>query len=265
VTAPVPVHVKGYRDPARARAAATHHRWLAGLTPDRHTDPDRCLQLPQLIQQAPTSLTFAFVAGRHPAPRDLPHMASLLGRLHAAAHRVHLRHAILTRSHCMADGITIPAFTTGRRHVLRRFPPVWQDQPVAFYKDANVRNFILTDTPSPDAAGDGQEARTGRVAMVDFDDLTLAPFGYDLAKLVVSTAMTHGRLPRRLVDETLDTYTATTLRLTGATCPPTHLRIYCEIHHLLTRRYRNTNGYAHAWPRVRPWPRPPTTSIRRIG
>ena len=29
-------------------------------------------------------------------------------------------------------------------------------------------------------------------ALVDFDDLTLAPFGYDLAKLVVSTAMTFG-------------------------------------------------------------------------
>jgi hypothetical protein len=35
----------------------------------------------------------------------------------------------------------------------------------------------------------------GRPVTVDIDDLTLAPFGYDLVKLVVTLAMTHGRLP----------------------------------------------------------------------
>ncbi len=55
--------------------------------------------------------------------------------------------------------------------------------PAAFYKDANPRNFLITPA--------------GPVT-VDFDDLTLAPFGYDLAKLVVTLAMTYGALdPRR--------------------------------------------------------------------
>ena len=40
-------------------------------------------------------------------------------------------------------------------------------------------------------------------AIVDFDDLTLAPFGYDLAKLVVSTAMTHGPLPAEAITAAL--------------------------------------------------------------
>jgi Ser/Thr protein kinase RdoA (MazF antagonist) len=262
MTTCMPVHVKNYRDPARARAAAAHHRWLADLC--THPATDTGIQIPQLIRQAPTSLTFSRVPGRHPGPSDLPHVAAFLARTHAAAHQACLRHTTLTRPHPLDDGTTIPAFPTGRRHVLRRFPPVWQDQPAAFYKDANLRNFILTDTPSHDAAGNGQATEDGKVVMLDFDDLTLAPFGYDLAKLVVSTAMTHGRLPPRLVDDTLHAYTATTLRLTGVACPLVHLRIYCEIHHLLTRRYRYTNGYTHAWPRVRPWPRP-VIPTRRTG
>jgi hypothetical protein len=39
-------------------------------------------------------------------------------------------------------------------------------RPVAFYKDTNPRNILIT------AAGQ----------LITVDDLTLAPFGYDLAK-----------------------------------------------------------------------------------
>ncbi|WP_420094795.1 phosphotransferase [Nocardia asteroides] len=46
--------------------------------------------------------------------------------------------------------------------------------PVALYKDSDIRNFILADD---------------QVAILDFDDLTLAPFGYDLAELIVNGRM----------------------------------------------------------------------------
>ncbi|WP_246835242.1 phosphotransferase [Micromonospora sp. MH33] len=51
--------------------------------------------------------------------------------------------------------------------------------PTAFYKDPNIRNYLV----------DGED-----IAVVDFDDLTLAAFGYDLAGLLVTASMTYGRL-----------------------------------------------------------------------
>jgi aminoglycoside/choline kinase family phosphotransferase len=108
--------------------------------------------------------------------------------------------------------------------------------PAALYKDANIRNFILTQHG---------------VAMVDFDDLTLAPFGYDLAKLIVTTAMTHGR--SGAVDAALAAYNA---RVDTNACPPHRLHAYAEFHHTLTARYLGHNGYRHPWPLIRPWPVP---------
>lgn len=44
------------------------------------------------------------------------------------------------------------------------------------------------------------------VSIVDFDDLTLAPFGYDPAQLVISTAMTPRHFDARGVDAALKIY-----------------------------------------------------------
>jgi aminoglycoside/choline kinase family phosphotransferase len=67
--------------------------------------------------------------------------------------------------------------------VLAHVPVELAGLPAVIHKDANIRNFILTE------AG---------VAIVDFDDLTLAPYAYDLTKLIVSTATTFGRATRSL-------------------------------------------------------------------
>ncbi|WP_420867541.1 hypothetical protein [Amycolatopsis rubida] len=90
--------------------------------------------------------------------------------------------------------------------------------------------------------------------MVDFDDLTLAPFGYDLAKLVVSTGMTHGTLRSEATEAALAVYNICAGRPDDATaCTFGQLRVYAEFHHRLTARYLHRNGYCHAWPDVRPW------------
>jgi Ser/Thr protein kinase RdoA (MazF antagonist) len=68
------------------------------------------------------------------------------------------------------------------------------DGPAAFYKDANPRNFLITPA--------------GATMMVDFDELTLAPFGYDLAKLVVTLAMSYGALTVGQISTALSTYNA---------------------------------------------------------
>lgn len=101
-----------------------------------------------------------------------------------------------------------------------------------------IADFLLTDTG---------------VAIIDFDDLTLAPFGYDLAKLIVSTAMTYGRLDLRTVDHVLDIYNTLTATGGNTTCSAQQLRAYAEFHHLCTVRYLHRNGYRYAWPDVRPW------------
>ena len=95
--------------------------------------------------------------------------------------------------------------------------------PAAFYKDANRRNFLITPA--------------GPVT-VDFDDLTLAPFGYDLAKLVVSLSMTYGALGSARITAALGAYNAATRHL-PAVMPVTReqLMAWAEIHHILTSRY----------------------------
>jgi Ser/Thr protein kinase RdoA (MazF antagonist) len=131
---------------------------------------------------------------------------------------------------------------TPRRMALDKTPLPVIGLRVALYKDANIRNFLLTD--------DG-------VAVIDFDDLTLAPFGYDLAKLIVSTAMTHGRLDPHEVELALETYNTHTAQVDPqTTCSMRRLRFYAEFHHQLTERYLGRNGYHHSWPEVRPWREP---------
>ncbi|WP_158226961.1 phosphotransferase [Amycolatopsis vastitatis] len=128
---------------------------------------------------------FEHLGDRHLGPADLDAAAGALGRIHAAAHTQALHGASLDQPYA-APGLVITDFITPRAAALQHLPLPIAELPVAFYKDANIRNFLRTD--------DG-------IAVVDFDDLTLAPFGYDLAKLIISTAMTFGRLTIEQIDQ----------------------------------------------------------------
>jgi hypothetical protein len=233
--------VKTYRDPARSTAAARHHTWLQQVGSG--------IRLPRLIDGRPDRLTFERLPGRHARPDDLEHIAAALGRLHGVAHAAELHAARLDAPHTTRQGLVLPGFLTARRRALAEAQPSrWDVLPVAFYKDANPRNFLITDNNG-----------TAEVAVLDFDDLTLAPFGYDLAKLVVTTAMTHGGPDHDLIAAALRSYNdalrATAPRVTP--CRFTELSHYAEMHHHLTAPYLGSGGYVHLWPDVRPWPRPP--------
>jgi hypothetical protein len=230
-----PEFVKRYADPARAHAAQTHLRWLARLRSD--------VRLPRLHPSGdPGQLVLERLDGRPAQPGDLPDIAAALGRLHGTAHARHLHAATLDQPF-PTDGLTIPDFPTGRRHILHELGITVSGQPVALYKDTNIRNAIIT--------ADGP-------ALVDFDDLTLAPFGYDLAKLIVSTSMTHGRQNIRLVEAALHAYNqhVQAALSPASSCTLTRLAGYAEVHDVLTRRYLHRNSYQHPWPDVRPWPHP---------
>jgi aminoglycoside/choline kinase family phosphotransferase len=236
------VYVKHYAVPQRAAAAVAHHAWLAGL--------DSGVRVPRLLDARAGQLTFEHLGHHHPQPSDLPVLADALGALHAAAHRSQLSGARLdqpfTTTGPSGGVLTIRDFFTPRDHVRDWLPAQPAGTSVAIYKDANLRNFLLTNTG---------------VAVIDFDDLTLAPFGYDLAKLVVSAAMTFGAFPPELVDHALDAYNTRLEPGTGR-CTRANLRSYAEVHHQLTRSYLHRNGYSHPWQQVRPWPAPtPQTPV----
>ncbi|WP_017601122.1 phosphotransferase, partial [Nocardiopsis lucentensis] len=105
--------------------------------------------------------------------------------------------------------------------------------------DCNVRNVLVDGTD---------------ITLVDFDDLTLAPFGYDLAKLLVSAAMTYGPLTHSLYTRVLDSYRHSGESAGGpeSTCSWSDLGDWMEIHGLFTARYVGRNGYRYPWPEVRP-------------
>jgi Ser/Thr protein kinase RdoA (MazF antagonist) len=228
------VFTKRYEEPRRAAAATAHREWLAKL---------ECgVRVPALLSAEPDELVFEHLGHWQPGPDDLDLLAQALGRMHAAAYAGQLHAAQLDEPFSGPHGLVICDFVTPRRDALDQMRLPVAALPAAFYKDANIRNFLLTEEG---------------VAIVDFDDLTLAPFGYDLAKLVVSTAMTHGSLDPHGVDQALMTYNTHTARSDGDTaCSPEQLRLYAEFHHQLTARYLHRNGYHHAWPDVRPWREP---------
>lgn len=224
-----PTWVKRYASPARCHAARRHLNWLTGL--------DSGVRLPVLHASGPRHLTFEHLGNRRPGAEHVALLAETLGQLHAAAYTSELHSAHLDRPF-ITRGLVITDFVSPRRQALSQVNLETDGHPAAIYKDANLRNFLFTDTG---------------VAVVDFDDLTLAPFGYDLAKLIVSTAMTHGPLDAPTILTALDAYNHRTAPLGPAkVCPPDRLHAFAEIHHLLTARYLGRHGYRHAWPDVRP-------------
>lgn len=229
------VFVKHYADHARGVAARAHHGWLDTIAIG--------VRLPRLFPGTAAHLVTERLTGRHPGPDDLVAVAAALGRMHGHAHATQLHAARLDQPFTSSGGITIADFHTSRRRVLSELGIQPRPAATAFYKDANLRNFVLT----------GDE-----IAVVDFDDLTLAPFGYDLAKLVVSTAMTHGRLDTAAVDTAVTAYNRWVAATGGPhdACTWTDLACYAEVHHVLTAAYLHRHGYRHAWPTVRPWSAP---------
>jgi hypothetical protein len=250
------VFVKNYPTPERAAAAARHHSWLG-----RHARP---LRQPDLLAVGPTSLTFRHVSGRHAQLRDLPLLAHLMGDAHGAAWSTDLHLSALDRPHAFADDTPFPDFVSVRESALQTrldqghlpdrdaldellvVTKVGAAGPAAFYKDSNPRNWLITDE--------------GRVFVVDPDDLSLAPFGYDLAKLIVTLAMTHGALTQASVTAALTAYNRAACHYDPALATTgEELDGYLLLHTVLTAPYRGRNGYRHgANPFQHPAEGPPT-------
>jgi Ser/Thr protein kinase RdoA (MazF antagonist) len=225
-----------------------HHAWL-----NEHAGS---LRLPAIRTVRADGIDFASIEGRHARFTDAPAVATVLGRAHAAAWKGDLHRALLTTAHPLAHGHELPDFVSPRIAALRRHRAAGlvnahqmtaaqsllaasPATPVAFYKDTNLRNVLIT--------ADGP-------VMVDLDDLTLAPFGYDLAKLLVTLAMTYGPLPPATFTTSLACYNQPLL---GAGLPPVTIGRFlghAELHHLLTLPYLGKSGYRHPWPTVRPRP-----------
>ncbi|MDT3397626.1 phosphotransferase [Streptomyces sp. B1866] len=245
--------IKSYATPAARGTAQRNHAWLTSYAAP--------MVLPRILSTGPTELEFEWAVGRHAEPRDLPLLADHLGAAHGAAWLRCLRGARLTAPHTDSQGVLIPGFTAPREAALhqryrdgyltaRELPSALARlkeaaaRPAAFYKDTNPRNVLIT--PS------------GRPVTLDPDDLTLAPFGYDLAKLVVTLAMTYGRLADDQVTRALAAYNRAAAAhhpALGDTTPAQFLA-YAELHGVLTAPYLGRGGYRWSWSQVRPGPLP---------
>jgi hypothetical protein len=245
---------KTYATKSKRATAERNHEWLR-----RHVTP---MTLPSITGARQKELTFEWIDGRYVEPRDLERVAQHLGSCHAAAWRSELHRARLTTAY-VSDGQVLAAFIAPRASALvRRFRDGHiassraldailtllhrtADRPVTFYKDTNPRNLLITTS--------------GRPITIDTDDLTLAPFGYDLAKLVVTLSMTHGPLPDDLVKRTLAAYNAAAATHHPRLGRTTHTQLmeYAELHGFLTAPYLGRGGYRWPWTHVRPTPRRP--------
>lgn len=236
--------IKKYKTPERAAGAVRHYRWI-----NDHAQP---LRQPALHEIGATSLTFERVEGRSVHPSDLPRMAELLGHAHGAAWRSDLQSASLGTPHRFQDDTPFDDYLGPRQIALRQrhkqghlpntmaldaMLALLKDTaqgPFTFYKDSNPRNFIIT------AAED--------IVTVDTDDLSLAPMGYDLAKLIATLHLTYGPLTDQAVNAALSAYNAATgcygARL-GAT-DRSRLDDFLALHAVLTAPYVGRNGYRYS-------------------
>jgi Ser/Thr protein kinase RdoA (MazF antagonist) len=248
-------YLKRYPDPGTRQRALANYSWLAGL--------ESAALLPRLVSVPDGEhLMFEHINGRHARPEDLQLLAAHLGGMHGDAYARELHQARLPQQYRTPDGHTLPGFPDGRIHAVAwelrsgRVPDarltvheaqeliMHADGPAAFYKDANPRNFLIIPA--------------GTTVTIDFDDLTLAPFGYDLAKLIVTLAMTHGPISTADIAVALTSYNEAAARhcqsLPGVTRE--ELTGWAEIHHILTSRYASDGRYPYRWDQARPGPVP---------
>lgn len=242
-------YTKQYRTTHDRKRADDNYRWLTALPPP--------LRVPKVLGRGELAIEFELIDGHHAAPADLVPIAQHLGILHRHAYDVGGLHgARLDRPHAARDGVVLGGFTQPRAALLLLHHPNTPeaapldqllaavnrvaDGPCTFYKDTNPRNVLVTvDGP----------------VTIDFDDLTLAPFGYDLAKLIVTLAMTHGPLAPDLINDSLATYNHA-LAPALPPIPRMDLMIWAEVHYVLTARYLGRGAYSHGWHTVRPAPAP---------
>lgn len=222
------VFTKQYACAAARFEAVGNYAWLAAAA--------NTLVLPAIRAADAHWIEFEHVDGRHLRPDDLPAYARHLGMAHAAAWSVELRHACLDRPHeSTIQGTSIRDFVTPRARLVG--PSVLlplAHGPAAFYKDANLRNTLI--------------APAGEFVTVDFDSLTLAPFGYDLAKCVVSLAMTYGHSADAQVRTAWAAYNdaVAAYEPSLATTWPAFVAM-TDLNARLTAPYLGRHGYAHAW------------------
>lgn len=242
---------KKYVSKGDCSRAAANYRWLANLSSP--------MRSPELLTASETRLVFAFSLGAAARPSDLLAIAEHLGDVHGAIYRTVLHQAHLGQDFIAAGGQVISGFLDQRleaveRHLRQGTVPAPTlsvaasrdrlgealDEPAAIYKDSNPRNFLVLPDQLP--------------ITVDFDDLTLAPFGYDLAKLIVALAMTHGPISARFIGRSLTLYNRAARRHHHAVgrVTPAQLLTWAEIHHVLTSPYQGRNGYTYSWHQMRP-------------
>jgi len=220
------VWTKHYRSVAHARRAVVNYRWLAG----------RGLSVPALAAAHDRDVIWERIDGRHArGHEDILQVAATLGSWHRRLAKVELSENVtlprflLTRARMLRRS-TVPGAALSAADVPRLLAAAERCLP-SVYKDLNVRNVLI----------DGD-----RVMHVDFDDLTLAPAGYDLAKLVVTYAMSHGVRPH--AERVLAAYNeAAGVEL----CAATEFVLWMEMHHILTFRYLADGHYAYSWPSLR--------------
>ncbi|MFF4534300.1 phosphotransferase [Streptomyces sp. NPDC001407] len=237
---------KDYGDPGQAAEAARHYHWLAA-----HARP---LLQPALIAADPASLTFERIEGRHAEPQDLPRLAGMLGDAHGAAWTRDLHQASLRTPHSSHDGTWFPDYVSCREAALRKrleqghlpnasvldvllaLVKEIAEGPAAFYKDSNPRNFLITTD--------------GTIFTIDTDDLTLAPFGYDLAKLITTLIMTYGPIEQPGIAQALDLYNEAAARHNArlGTTDLQRLYAFVTLHIPLTAPYAGRNGYRFCVP-----------------
>jgi Ser/Thr protein kinase RdoA (MazF antagonist) len=185
-------------------------------------------------------------------------LAAHLGIIHGHAFASGLHAARLQETYRAPGGHELPAFPARRLNAVERelsggaasaarltIAEARQlitaaSGPAAFYKDANPRNFLITPAGTP--------------VTIDFDDLTLAPFGYDLAKLIVTLSMTYGPIPSSAVREALTGYNAGATLQAGNEAGVTRneLMTWAELHYVLTSRYAADGRYPCMQDKTRP-------------
>ncbi|MFG2676419.1 phosphotransferase [Streptomyces sp. NPDC048445] len=242
----VPPFTKRYATPERAAGAVRHYRWIK--------ENAKPLRQPALYTVGPDSLTFERIEGRCVRPEDLPRMAELLGHAHGAAWASDLQSASLGTPHLFPDGTKFDDYLGPREIALRRrhqqghlpnkaalhamlgLLEATAQGPWAFYKDSNPRNFIITSTQD--------------IVTVDTDDLSLAPMGYDLAKLVATLHLTYGPLTDQAITTALLAYNAAARRHDArlGTTDRGQLDSFLGLHVVLTAPYVGRNGYRYSLP-----------------
>jgi hypothetical protein len=228
--------VKRYASVEALEAALAHVRWLT------RTGLDVCDVI--ATDKRSLQLELEWIDGKSAAgDDDLVAIAAQLGLWHGRLVNHELRDQSINTDH-RSHGVWLRGFSGPRRRVLDQrllhgadragidaaIAQALERTPVSVYKDANIRNVIMT------SAGPWH---------VDPDQLGLAPAGYDLAKLLVSSAMTTGHRPA--VEATLNAYNGA---FEDVACDRAALAVWLEVHDMLTAPYVGRH-YAYRWRDVR--------------